>query len=332
MSASRSFGWPDVGVLSAAVLWGLNYTSVKVALGDLPPLVFGSLRFLIATSLLFGLLALVEHGVRVTRADTGRLLLMGSLSIGINQVLFLDGLRRTSASIGAIMFACASAFTIMLAVYLLGERAGPRLWAGVVLASGGIAVIVGQAAAGGGGALFGDVEIFVSALAVGLSSLIAKSVLQRYSALRVTAWSSLWGLCCLLPFGAIALPTVRWSHVQPHAWDALAFTAIGASVVTLILWYAGIARIGVVRATAYGYLQPILGVVFAAVLLGDQLSARQLVGGAVALVGTWLASSSTISRSPRPIATDVSGIGGSRHTHIHSRAGPTTSVASPEEP
>ena len=320
---SPRFGWPDVGVLGAAVLWGLNYTSVKVALDDFPPLVFGSLRFLIATSLLFGLLACVEQGVKVTPADKGRLLLMGALSIGINQVLFLDGLRRTSASIGAIMFACASAFTIMLAVYLLGERAGPRLWAGVVLASGGIAVIVGQATAGGTQVLIGDVEVFFSALAVGLSSLLAKGVLQRYSALRVTAWSSLWGLCCLLPFGVIALPTVHWSHVRAHSWDALAFTAVGASVVTLILWYGGIAHVGVVRATAYGYLQPILGVVFAAVLLGDQLTARQLAGGAVALVGTWLASTSTISRTARLTAAQTARGPAPAQTDARRRSSPT---------
>jgi drug/metabolite transporter (DMT)-like permease len=197
------------------------------------------------------------------------------------------------------MFACASAFTILLAVYLLGERAGRRLWAGIALASGGIAVIVGQSSTGSAAALFGDAEVFLSALAVGLTSLLAKGVLQRYSALRVTAWSSLWGLCCLLPFGAIDLHTVHWTAVHPHTWIALAFTAVGASVVTLMLWYTGIARIGVTRATAYGYLQPVLGVAFAAVLLGDQLTARQLAGGAVALLGTWLASSATLTRPVR---------------------------------
>ena len=44
---------------------------------------------------------------------------------------------------------------------------------------------------------------------------------------------------------------------------------------TLILWYAGVARVGVTRATVYSYLQPILGVAFAAALLGEQLSERQ---------------------------------------------------------
>jgi drug/metabolite transporter (DMT)-like permease len=301
MSTRRGFGWADTGLLFAAVLWGLNYTAVKVALGDLSPLVLGFLRFSIATTLLFGLLGAVEHSVRVARVDLGRLMLMGTLSIGINQMLFLDGLRRTSASVAAIMFACASAFTILLAIRLLGEPAGPRLWTGIVLASAGIALIVGLGAPSGAGAVIGDIEVFFSALAVGLSSLLAKSVLQRYSALRVTAWSALWGLCFLLPFGVHALPTVHWSAVHAHAWTALAFTAVGASVVTLMLWYAGIARVGVTRATVYSYLQPILGVAFAAILLGDKLSANQLVGGGVALVGTWLASSATLARSNRQL-------------------------------
>ena len=305
MSAPRGFGWADAGLLCAAVLWGLNYTAVKVALRDLPPLILGSLRFAVATALLFGVLIVAERGVRVARADIGRLMLMGALSIGINQILFLDGLRRTSASIGAIMFACASAFTILLAVRLLGERAGRQLWAGIALASGGIALIVGLGTAGGAGALLGDAEVFLSALAVGLSSLLARGVLRRYSALRVTSWSALWGLCCLLPFGAGALPTVRWAAVHPHAWAALAFTAVAASVVTLLLWYAGIARVGVTRAAVYSYLQPILGVAFAAGLLGDQLSARQWAGAGVALAGTWLASAATLARAGQPAANQA---------------------------
>jgi drug/metabolite transporter (DMT)-like permease len=96
------------------------------------------------------------------------------------------------------------------------------------------------------------------------------------------------------------LPAIHWWTVQPRTWAAFSFTAVGASVVTLLLWNAGIARVGVTRATVYSYLQPILGVVFAAVLLGDHLTARQLAGGGVALVGTYLASAATLARTARP--------------------------------
>src|SRR5262249_31056569 len=153
------------------------------------------------------------------------------------------------------------------------------------------------------------VEVFLSALAVGLSSLLAKGVLRRYSALRVTAWSACFGLCCLAPFAAGALPAIHWSAVDRQTWVALGFTAIGASVVTLMLWNAGLARVGVTRATVYSYLQPILGVFFAALLLGDHLTGRQLAGGIVALAGTWLASSATFAVAVRPAPSDVPGDG-----------------------
>jgi drug/metabolite transporter (DMT)-like permease len=211
-------------------------------------------------------------------------------------------MQRTSAALGSIMFACASAFTILLARILLGERAGRQLWAGILLALVGIALIVGVSGTNGVGTWLGEGEVFLSALAVGVSSLLAKGVLRRYSALRVTAWSTVCGLCCLAPFAVGALPAIHWSTVQPRTWAAFSFTAVGASVVTLLLWNAGIARVGVTRATVYSYLQPILGVVFAAVLLGDHLTARQLAGGGVALVGTWLASAATLARAARPDA------------------------------
>jgi drug/metabolite transporter (DMT)-like permease len=302
MRASGEVGWADAGLLLSSVLWGLNFTTVKIALGQLPPVTFGFLRFTVASALLVALLAAVERDIRVARRDLGRLLVMGALSIGANQLLFLDGMNRTSAAIGSILFACASAFTILLAVLLLGEHAGRRLWLGILLALVGIALIVGVGGTNGAGSWLGEGEVFLSALAVGLASLLAKDVLRRYSALRVTAWSTVFGLCCLAPFGVSALPAIHWAAVQTGTWVAFSFTSIGASVVTLLLWNAGIARVGVTRATVYSYLQPILGVLFAAALLGDQLTLSQVAGGGVALVGTWLASAATLGRAARPDA------------------------------
>jgi drug/metabolite transporter (DMT)-like permease len=298
LKQQTGFGWPDGGVLFASALWGLNFSTVKIALRDLPPLTLGLLRFAAATALLFVLLAITERGVRVARGDLPRLALMGALSIGVNQALFLEGMRRTSASIGSIMFACASAFTILLAVLLLREKAGRQLWPGMLLATAGIVLIVGVNPASGGGAgeWVGDLMVFLSALAVGISSLVAKGVLRRYSALRVTAWTALCGVLCLAPLAAGSLPLVHWGDVRASSWAALAFSSVGASVVTIILWNYGLARIGVTRATVYSYLQPFLGVLFAALLLGDRLTSRQVAGGAVALLGTWLASSATFAR------------------------------------
>jgi drug/metabolite transporter (DMT)-like permease len=302
MRASERVGWADAGLLLSSVLWGLNFTTVKIALGQLPPEALGFLRFAVAGALLVALLAAVERDLRVARRDLGRLLVMGALSIGANQLLFLDGMNRTSAAIGAIMFACASAFTILLAMLLLGEHAGPKLWVGILLAMVGIGLIVGVGGTNGTGTWLGEGEVFLSALAVGISSLLAKDVLRRYSALRVTAWSTVFGLCCLAPFAVGALPAIHWPAVQARTWAAFGFTAVGASVVTLLLWNAGIARVGVTRATVYSYLQPILGVLFAALLLGDHLTVQQLAGGGVALVGTWLASAATLARAARPDA------------------------------
>jgi drug/metabolite transporter (DMT)-like permease len=293
--APRGVGWPDAGLLLAACLWGLNYTTVKVALEQLPPLALGFIRFCLAGALFFVLLAVVEHDVRVAWRDLARLAMMGALSIGANQILFLDGLQHTSAALAAIMFACASAFTILLARQILREHAGWQIWLGILLATMGIALIVGVGASGGTGNWLSEAEVFASSLAVGLAALLAKDLLRRYSALRVTAWTSLFGLCCMAPFAIGTLPTVSWTTVHVQTWAALGFTAIGASVVTLQLWYAGIAHVGVTRATVYSYLQPILGVVFAALLLGDRLTASQLAGGVVALVGTWLAGMATLS-------------------------------------
>ena len=73
-------------------------------------------------------------------------------------------------------------------------------------------------------------------------------------------------------------------------WMNIAFLGLLASAASFVLWSAACKTVGVVRLTISLYLTPIVGVLFAAVFLGERLTALEIVGGCIILIGVALAT------------------------------------------
>ncbi len=88
-----------------------------------------------------------------------------------------------------------------------------------------------------------------------------------------------------LPIAAVGIPqTASQSfHFGALMWVAFGFAVIGPLFLTNILWFTAISRVGPSRASLFSNLQPIFGVAFALVLLGETLSVWEVVGGALIL-------------------------------------------------
>ena len=121
--------------LAVIVIWGLNFVVMKLGLQTLSPMVLGALRFMVA-SLPFLLF------VRPPQLPWGYVVAYG-LAQGLGQfgLLFL-GLRwGMTAGMASVVMQTQAFFTVILAVSLLGERAKPMQWWGLVLAFAGLIVI-----------------------------------------------------------------------------------------------------------------------------------------------------------------------------------------------
>jgi drug/metabolite transporter (DMT)-like permease len=108
------------------------------------------------------------------------------------------------------------------------------------------------------------------------------------------------GTVILLP---IALPSIiaqDFGHVTLGGWAALGYAILLTGLVTNLLYFTAVGRIGASRAAVYQYVQAFLGVLFAVVLLGEEVTPVQLAGGAIVVGGVILARSTR--GAPRPAA------------------------------
>lgn len=275
-------------MIGASLVFGINYSSMKLVLIFFPPFVAALLRFGIAGIVIFFLLRRVEGSIRISRQTLQRLLVSGVVGYGIQQVLFLYGFKFVDASLGALLSAFTNALMTVIASIVAHERLTKWMLGGVLIACLGMGcVVLGKGALLGFTAAtwIGCALVIGSSIIGGFTPIINKQPLAQHSPLRVTAWSILIGSLFFLPLGSFDANEVAWMQLPWTVMAALLFTALCVTVLAYTLWNYGVASIGVVRMTIYGYLPPVIGVLMATVLLHEYLTPVQWLGTAVTMGG-----------------------------------------------
>jgi drug/metabolite transporter (DMT)-like permease len=298
---SLQIGPADWLMVITMVIWSVNVTSVKVVVGTIQPLGFGVIRYSISTLILFLLLKLREGSVGINPRFLPAVAICGAVGFGLNQVGFLLGIHLVHASLAAIVLATSPLITAVCAAIWSGESLQRRTLVALIVSFAGVIEVIAGQGLQMNASWVGGLLILLSAATLSVSAIVAKIPLRRYSPLRVTSWMALFGTCTLLPVGTPGLIATPWSAVTPSIVGAAAFTVIGSTVVGNLLWNYAVQQLGAARTSAYTYLQPVLGVTTAVVLLGDRLNAAQILGGVVVLVGLLLYPRKR-AQQPRPSA------------------------------
>jgi len=293
----RRFGLVDLLLLCVAVIWGLNFTSVKWALEDIQPLAQIGVRMALSSAIFFVVLRLLEGGVGVERRYWGRLALIGVSGLALNQVFFVVGLKYTTAVNSTLIYATAPVYGLLLSGPMNKEKVGGRQFVGLGIAFIGVLAVI--AGGGGGSGLFdtshllGDALTMVAAAAWALYSLLAAPLFSRsnLTPLRVNCYTYFFATLSLIPLTAPFVATQDWSAVGPRAYGAVLYSAALSSVTAYVFWYKGVRQIGVARTMIYQYLVLPCGVIASALLLHEVVTLFDLLGGVVILAGIAIARS-----------------------------------------
>jgi drug/metabolite transporter (DMT)-like permease len=268
----------------ANVLWSLNYATTKYAFERWNPLAFSGLRFTAAGLAMAAIVLRLEGSLRVARRDAPRVVLAGATGIFLNQLTFNYALDYTAAANVALILGAAPAFTAAFAVALGHERVRPVHWLALGVSLAGVALVVQGGSGLEGFSLKGDVLAICAALTWAAYSVMLRPLFGRYSAMRLSTLMILVGAVLMAPFAAVQLASQNFADIGALRWGALGYSTVFPLVVTNVLYFAALRRVGAARATLFMYLQPFLGALFAALLLGEAIGGIQIVGG-VFIVG-----------------------------------------------
>lgn len=287
----------DLLMLAAVVIWGVNFTIVKLALREMLPLAFNGLRFGLATVLMAGILwqraraTVNAEPWAIRRSDWLRVGLLGVGGHTFYQVLFINGLAHTTPANSSLLMATSPIWVAIIG-YLFGvERISRLMWVGIGLSFAGIGILVtggGAAISLGSTTLLGDLMIVACAIGWAAYTTGSKPLLARYSPLTLTTWTMVAGTIPLLILSLPDLLRQDWRAVSVGAWAALLFSMSLAVVVGYLVWYSSVKRVGNARTAIYSNLTPVIAIIFAWLTLGSTLSALQLVGAGIVIIGLML--------------------------------------------
>jgi len=280
------------------VLWSFAFIAGKIGVTYCPPLILLTARFLLAGVLILAISAF--------RRDAGAL--SGSLSwrdvivfaiLGVaNNALYLGlgytGLKSVSAGLGGLIVSANPVFTAALAALFLGEQLTFRKVAGLTLGIVGVAMIVWHRMSVGTDSVDGILFTLAS-----LASIVLGTVLFKLLAPQGSLWigngvQNIAAGLALLPFAA-AFADV--DDIVPNArlLGAFAFLVLGGSILAYVLWFRLLKAYGATAASAYHFLMPPLGMLFAWLVLGEHVALRDLSGIVPVALGIYLVTRPAVS-------------------------------------
>lgn len=272
-----------------AVLFGvqLAFATLSVAgrviVRELDPLALALLR-LAGAGAVFAALAGPALW-RPTWRERQEIAFWAFFGIYANQLLFLTGLRYTTATRATLLVATIPVFTAAFAVLSGREQPRPTVFAGIGLAFCGVAsLLLGKL---DGGTAWGDLLVLLNSLLYAVYLIGVRGPIARHGAMVTVAWGFAFGAVAALPVGGPGLWAAA-GEVSGRTWALVAWVVSASTVGTYLGNAWALKRAPASLVATYIYVQPVVATALAAALLGETVGISMLFAGAAVLGGVSL--------------------------------------------
>ena len=292
----------DLMLFATTLLWALNFTVSKYILEHgLRPLAYSAIRYSAAALVFVVITYPRERSLRIGGSDV--LLVGGAVAVLLgNQLSFVYALDFSTATTVALLFGTLPIFTALISSLVGIERLDRRFWVAASVSFAGVALVT----AGSGGSLsadfVGDLLALLGAATWGAYSVAIAPLMRRYSPYRLSA---VLLLAVSVPLVLLGTPQIADENFDWNAlvWIGFVFAVLGPLVVTNLLWFSAIDRVGPSHAAVFANLQPFLAAVIALLLLDEDLTRLQVAGGLAIAAGILLSRRRRPEREPEPEPT-----------------------------
>ncbi|WP_430465527.1 DMT family transporter [Tabrizicola sp.] len=268
--------------LAFALMWSSAFATARIILLDAPPLWALAIRFAISGALAVGIARAMGQSWQLPRAQGRAVVILGLCQNAVYLGLFFVAMQKIEASLASIIASSMPLIVAGLGWVFRGERVAALGIAGLVAGFAGVALIMGSRLQGGAD-LTSVVLCVVGATALAVATLSVRGASAGGNLLMVVGLQMLVGSAALVVVAAMIEPLV----FTPTLRLALTFTyqILVPGLAATLIWFHLIGRIGAVKASAFHFLNPFFGVLIAALLLGETITALDMIGVAIAAAG-----------------------------------------------
>jgi drug/metabolite transporter (DMT)-like permease len=290
LDKSNRYAWG--AALFAVIAWGASFIATKIVLRELNPASVIWLRSLLGTMVLGGILVHRRQPIRINRNQLLYLGLLGFLGVTLHQWLQSFGLITAQAATTAWIIAIIPVFIALLGWIFLKERLLGLQIFGIIVAVLGVLLVVS------GGDLFanfrgsfgviGDYFILISALNWAIFSVLSRRTLLENPAAVMMFYVMTWGWLFATVFLFRSQEIRLISRMSLQGWLAIGFLGIVCSGLAYVAWYYALKKHTASQVGVFLYLEPLVTLGLAAVLLEEAITIASIAGGISILFGVWL--------------------------------------------
>ncbi|VXD02169.1 EamA-like transporter family protein [Pseudomonas sp. 8Z] len=281
-------------MLLLCAIWGSQQVAIKLAAGDVAPMLQVALRSAVA-ALLVGLLLLWQRSWQGWIGCTWRAGVLAGVLFALEFFFIALGLRHTSASHMAVFLYTAPIFSALgLHLLLPSERLRRLQWMGIVLCFAGVVMafgVGGNWAEIDGEVLLGDVLGLCAGMAWGATTVVVRGSRLSEAPPGLTLFYQLAVACVLLLASALVVvdfSQLRWS---PVAIGSILLQGVVVSFFTYLTWFWLLRRYLASNMAVFSFMTPLFGVTFGVLVLDEPLTLNFIIGAALVLSGISLVSS-----------------------------------------
>jgi drug/metabolite transporter (DMT)-like permease len=280
---------PRAGALFAVVVWGISFVATKRVVTEIAPTTLLVCRAVLGTALLLAMLKARGQDLVPPRDTWRALFVMGLVGIVVHGLLQAYALTLTSAVNTGWLVGLTPVWSAILAAVTLSERMGAKKVAGLVLGFLGAALVVTQGKLSAGTLQLphtrGDLLVLASTLNWALYSVLGHAVIRRLGPTRATAGAFSTGLLLLLPLFIASAGWRDFGQLTAVGWACLLFLGIACSGLGYLFWYAALEKMEATKVAVLLYLEPVVTLLAAVVLLGETVHPLTIAGGLLLLAG-----------------------------------------------
>ncbi|MCW5514894.1 DMT family transporter [Muriicola sp. Z0-33] len=287
-----------LAAIGATIIYGLNHTIAKGVMPEVvKPYGFIMLRVIGATVLFWGI-SVFGPKERIAKKDYLRMLLCAVLGMGFNMLAFFKGLDLSTPINSAVLITLTPIIVLILSAILIKERISKSKIFGIfigLLGALGLLLLGAEIRQDAPNIPMGNALIILNAIFYGSYLIVAKTLIQKYHPFTFMKWLFTLGILICLPFGYDELIEIQWGTMPFQAAWKILFVVVGTTFLTYLFNIYALTQLKASTLSAFVYVQPLLGILFAVAMGKDTLTGIKIVSASLVLLGVYLAS-----RRPKP--------------------------------
>ena len=281
------------GALALAVIfWGFSFIATKIALQSLTPFCLIFLRFSMA-SVFFGLLLFGKNAPSISRETFKKLVVLAVFQPGLYFFFETYGLKYTTATKTALIIATIPIIVLILSMLLLRERLRPLNIVGVICSLLGVSLLIfgGETTGTIGDMMIGDLLIAGAVLSAAVYIIFTRHLGQTISPVQITGLQVIFGTLLFLPFFVWDARHVHWvGALRTDVIVSVLALTVFATIGAFSCYNYALSKVAAARASVFVNAVPLVTAFGAWLLLGETLTAAQMIGGAVVISAVCLAN------------------------------------------